>query len=51
MRNVTLPTCFRPCAGHFIDSLDGRDLGWVISDAKKFWKLNDGKVIQRRGAK
>ena len=33
-------------AGHWIDSLDGKSLGWVVSDNKKFWKLSDGKVVQ-----
>ncbi|CAE7864303.1 unnamed protein product, partial [Symbiodinium microadriaticum] len=33
--------------GYWIKSMDGRSLGTVVADAKKFWKLNDGKVVQK----
>ncbi|CAK9004434.1 Uncharacterized protein SCF082_LOCUS8179 [Durusdinium trenchii] len=39
---TSAPLCI--VAGHWIDSLDGKSLGWVVSDNKKFWKLSDGKV-------
>ncbi|CAE7351405.1 unnamed protein product [Symbiodinium natans] len=33
--------------GYQIKSMDGRSLGTVVADAKKFWKLSDGKVVQK----
>lgn len=33
--------------GHWVSNLDGKNLGFVVSDTKKFWKLSDGKVVQK----
>ncbi|CAJ1345807.1 unnamed protein product [Effrenium voratum] len=41
------PTLASERLGHWIISLDGKSSSWVISETKKFWKLRDGKVVQK----